>query len=509
LRRSKRQDAKFAKTRIDLLSWLGVLGVLAVQFSAHAETRPHYAGTVEATLLGAPAVLDPVYARTHADITAASLIFDSLYKIGPDGVPQPHLAEAAPVYDDKRTTAHVALRKGVKFHDGTELTAADVVASLERTRAHAKWILAPIGDIHADADGIVVALRVPTADVATLFALPQTAITKGGKQPPEPKPIGTGAYSVVNFDRKNHKLQLKAFDDHFAGRPYVDLILRWYDTPDGEARKFETGAAQLSARGVAAFAGAQPAYLAEDVESPAALLVYIGFGSQHGQITGDRAFRRALDLAIARGGLKDIGTGERVVPARLPIPVEAGGQPLDQAALLGDATAAQGQLANAATRVPALATTALPSLQLEILVEDTRPDDHEIGERVAHALDRLGIRSVVTAVPAQTLRDRLLKGQVDLWIGQLAEPVTAPSAWWGAAFAAGDDDWANTALASSAIDPAVAGKVFADRVPIVPLMFRAVRLWHRTDVRGLTFDASGRPCYADLFFFGAPQRAKP
>ena len=485
-----------------------VLALLCVSVVARAETRPRYAGTIEATLLGAPAVLDPVYARTHADITACSLVFDTLYKIDLDGVPQPHLAIAPPTYDDKHTTAHIALRKGVRFHDGTELTAADVVASLERTRAHAKWILAPIGDIHADADGIVVALRVPSADVAILFGLPQTAVTKGGKEPSDIKPIGSGAYSVVTFDRKNHKLQLKAFDDHFAGRPYADLILRWYETPDGEARKFETGAAQLSARGVAAFAGAQPAYKATDLESPAAILVYVGFGPQHSQVTGDRAFRRALDLAIARGGLKDIGSGERVVPTRLPIPAQAGGQPLDQAALLGDATAAAGQLANAATRVPALAPAALPNLQLEILVEDTRPDDHEIGERVAHALDRLGIRSVVTAVPAQTLRDRLQKGQVDLWIGQLAEPVTAPGAWWGAAFAAGDDDWANTALASSAIDPVVAAKVFADRVPIVPLMFRAIRLWHRTDVRGLDFDASGRPCYADLFFFGQPQRAK-
>lgn len=502
MRRNHRGTKVTEKRRLFLLC------VLCASVVSHAETRPRYAGTVEATLLGAPAVLDPVYARTHADITACALIFDSLYKIGPDGVPQPHLAAAAPVYDDKHTSARIALRKPVKFQDGSELTVQDVVASLERTRAHAKWILAPIADIHADGDGIVVALRVPTADVATLFALPQTAVTKGGQAPAETKPIGTGAYSVVTFDRKNRKLQLKAFDDHFAGRPYVDLILRWYDTPDGEARKFETGAAQLSARGVAAFAGAQPAYKAEDVESPAALLVYVGFGAQHAQITGDRAFRRALDLAIARGGLKDIGTGERVVPARLPIPVEAGGQPLDQAALVGDVTAAAEQLANAATRVPALAPGALPGLSLEILVEDTRPDDHEIGERVAHALDRLGIRSVVTAVPAQTLRERLQKGQVDLWIGQLAEPVTAPAAWWGAAFAAGDDDWANTALASSAIDPAVAGKVFADRVPIVPLMFRAIRLWHRTDVRGLSFDASGRPCYADLFFFGQPQRAK-
>jgi hypothetical protein len=33
-------------------------------------------------------------------------------------------------------------------------------------------------------------------------------------------------------------------------------------------------------------------------------------------------------------------------------------------------------------------------------------------------------------------------------------------------------------------------------------------VWHRTDVRGLGFDGSGRPSYADLFLFGAPVRSK-
>jgi hypothetical protein len=33
-------------------------------------------------------------------------------------------------------------------------------------------------------------------------------------------------------------------------------------------------------------------------------------------------------------------------------------------------------------------------------------------------------------------------------------------------------------------------------------------LWHRSDVRGVSFDASGRPCYADLFYFGTPVKSR-
>jgi hypothetical protein len=39
-------------------------------------------------------------------------------------------------------------------------------------------------------------------------------------------------------------------------------------------------------------------------------------------------------------------------------------------------------------------------------------------------------------------------------------------------------------------------------------MFRALQLWHRTDLRGLGFDASGRPDFAGVFVFGQPVRSR-
>lgn len=467
---------------------------------AHAETRPHYGGTVEATLLGAPVTLDPPAARSHAELTAVQLLYDTLYAIGPDGIAQPHVAVDTPVLDEKRTTARIAIRKGIRFHDGSALTAQDVVASLERARAIAGWPLAAVQTVRVDGDAVLLELRAPVPELATLLALPQLAIAKPGKAS---APVGSGPFTVEAWDRRH--LQLRAFDDHFAGRPYVDqLVLRWYDTPDGEARKFETGSAHVSARGVAAFAGGQSTYKADDVEGPAALLVFVGFGKAHADALRDPAFRRAVDHVITRSGLASIGSGERVVPTRSPVPVEAGGTMLDAADRAGDLGVAQLELADAAKRIPNVG-----KLHLEILVEDTRPDDREVAERVVLALGKLGIVASLQAVPAAVLRDRVAKGECDLWIGQLAEPVTAQPAWWAAAFAAGGDDWALPQLQQGALDPAAAAKAFADRVPMIPLMFRAVRLWHRTDLHGVTFDASGRPCYADVFVFGTPTKAKP
>jgi len=440
---------------------------------AHAETRPHYGGTVEAALSGAPVALDPIAAQAHADVTVVGLVFDTLYTIGPDGAAAPHLALALPVLDPVRAIAHIAVRRGVVFHDATPLTAGDVAASLERVRATAGWVLACATAIRTSGDGIDLVLRAPAADLATLLALPQTAITKHGQPPAPRRPIGTGPFAVDTFDPASKKLVLKAFDDHFAGRPYLDrLELGWFDTPDGEARRFELGDAQLSARGVGAFAGARPKYPAAAVESPAALLLFVGFGKRHLAITGDRSFRSALDLAIDRGALAMITTGEHTLPTRLPLPIEAGAAMLDAAGRAGDADQARAALGPAARAIAAPGGG-----KLAIIIDETRPDDREIALRVSRGLDKLGIGFTIEAVAADKLRERAARGDCDLWVGQLAAPIGVAVAWWGAAFAA--------------------------RLPIVPLMFRSQVVWHRTEVHGLGFDASSRPGLADLYWFKA------
>lgn len=483
--------------------------VLAVAGDARGEGRPPYGGSIEATLLGAPATLDPLAAKSHAEVTVSSLVFDTLYRPGTiGGAPQPHLAAAAPVLDEKQTTVHIAIRRGIRMHDGSELTAQDVAASLERARTQARWLFAPVLGVKADGDAVVLSLRVPVADLTALLALPQLAITKAGRAPGD-SPIGSGPYTADRIDRARHRLVLRAFDGHFAGRPYIDqLLLTWYDTPDGEARRFQTGKSHISARGASAFTGGQPTFRSDDVEGPPALLVFVGFGRAHAEVTADRGFRHALDLALSRGGLRTISSGERVVPTRSPLPVEAGGAALDAGDRAAQLPAARAQLAAAGRRVGALAPGRLGKLRLEILVEDTRPDDRQIAERVVLALDKLGIPAVITAVSAPVLRDRVAKGQCDLWIGQHAMPITAPLVWWSAAFASGGDDWSANALSAGTFSAAAAAKEFATRVPIVPLMFRSVRMWHPTNLRGIAFDAAGRPSYENLFLFGAPTRSR-
>jgi ABC-type transport system substrate-binding protein len=499
-------------------AWPAVLGPCALAFSlalalapagARAESRPKYGSQIEATLLGAPVALDPQAAQTHAEQTVVDLVFDTLYRASPSGGAAPHLAAAPLQLDAARTTATIAIRPHVRFHDGAPLTAADVAASLERLRTGAgSWILPGVTAIRVlTGDTLELALRAPVPDLELLLSLPQTAVTKAGK-PPQVY-VGSGPFRVEVLEPAKKLLQLRAFDEHFAGRPYLEqLELRWYDTPDGEARRFESGAAQVSARGPGALATSVPLYRERVVDGPAALLLYVGFGAAHPELGRSVELRRAIDLALARDPLKSVTSGERVAPAREPVPAEAGGAAPTAAARSGDQAAARAALDAAARTVRSLGPAARGQLELEILIEDTRPDDRELANYVVYALHGLGLRSKITALPGKTFRARTSLGQADLWIGQVAMPIASAPLWWAAAFAAGGDTASATAAAGGALDAAAARQQFDRKLPILPLLFRAVRLWHRTDVRGLKLDASGRPSFADVFMHGQPVRSK-
>ena len=82
-----------------------------------------------------PPNLDPTAGAAAAiDEVVYANIFEGLTRFGPDGSINPGLASSWEVSDDGRVyTFH--LRPGVKFHDGTDMNADDVVFSLNRARA--------------------------------------------------------------------------------------------------------------------------------------------------------------------------------------------------------------------------------------------------------------------------------------------------------------------------------------------------------------------------------------
>ncbi|HTE52074.1 MAG TPA: ABC transporter substrate-binding protein [Kofleriaceae bacterium] len=478
---------------------IAALAATAIAAPARAETRPRYGRALVGTLLGRPTTFDPVEARSHAEAQLVLLVYDSLYELTDDGELVPHLALGRPTVSADGLEARVRLRRGVLFQDGSALGPADVVASLERLRrSRAGWLLAPVASIAAVGDEIVLRLGRPAPELIELLAAPAAAITPGGRAPRR-LPVGSGPFAMRRAPRATG-LTLDAWDQHFAGRPYADrLELGWFTGQTEEAQAYEIGRLNLSFRGSVAFTGHQPKYPTEVSSGPAAILAYIGFGRAHGRAFDNRDLRQALSLALGRDSLRHIGSGERILPTIYPVAIDLGGREPRREDLLARTDAARAAL-NRATRSVAALSGRRPTLDL--LVDRTRPDDREIGERVVGALFQLGLSARIVEVDAAVLVARAARGECDLYIGQLAPPGPAQASQMAAAFAAGGDGWAAAQLASGPLDVEAALAAFGERLPVVPLFHRAIRVHHRVDVRQVWFDATGRLLYASMHLFG-------
>ena len=96
---------------------------LAVAALGCGQTRPE-GNAIVVAMANAPVNLDPRVAADEASQKAHQLLYDTLVRIDDDLRIVPQLAEV----DQPNATTYVAhLRKGVLFHDGSELTADDVV----------------------------------------------------------------------------------------------------------------------------------------------------------------------------------------------------------------------------------------------------------------------------------------------------------------------------------------------------------------------------------------------
>ncbi len=78
--------------------------------------------------------LDPHEASDTYSIEVISMIYEQLIGVGKDGKYRPELAENWEIADDTQYVFH--LKKGVHFHNGREMTAEDVVFSLNRATQH-------------------------------------------------------------------------------------------------------------------------------------------------------------------------------------------------------------------------------------------------------------------------------------------------------------------------------------------------------------------------------------
>lgn len=238
------------------------------------------------------------------------LMFDGLMQADFNGQPKSHLATS---WENDGSRWIFTLREGVVFHDGTVMTADDVVASFTRMidptleGSFGSGRLAPFLESVEKIDDLTVAfnsigvdpllpLRVSYNQAAVM---PQAFLESADADTLRTNPIGAGPYKVVEYTPE--MIALEVHSEYWGGRPAADeVILRLIPENATRVGALQSGEIDL----ITNLPIDQVAVLEGDedfVVSSTPLFNYMSvlFNTVQGP-TADVRIRQALSLAIDR-----------------------------------------------------------------------------------------------------------------------------------------------------------------------------------------------------------------
>ena len=296
-----------------------------------AGERPDFTIAVAAL----PATLEPARELSNVGTRITYSIFDTLIRRdflgsedGGGSELKPHLATA---WERKSPTELVVtLRQGVKFHNGDELTSADVAYTFRNGRLWGEKPQIPGGmpyfGILAGCEAIdryTVRFTTKVADVLLeqrlaswcAWVVNKRAYEEMGFEAYSKAPVATGPYKVVSH-ATNDATVLAAFDDYFMGKPTAKRVI-FRNVPELAARvaglvsgEFDL-ITNIPPDQVAVVGG----YDDIDVRSVVLANVHVLVYDNHDPVLADKRIRQALNAAIDRQKLVDtLWLGKAKVP---------------------------------------------------------------------------------------------------------------------------------------------------------------------------------------------------
>jgi len=191
-----------------------------------------------------PDTFNPLLAHTKGLSGFLGIMFEGLFELGEDQSPVPVLAHSWEVQEEGRVW-HIKLREGVKFHDGHELTAEDVIFTFKALQEgilgspYERGLVAhpDIETMVADENdtfAVYVHLFEPIHNMRELLTFPilplhvyqSSAFMLENKGNFNFLPVGTGPFEAdsARFDVLSH-LRLVRNQDWWGGETYLDSVL--------------------------------------------------------------------------------------------------------------------------------------------------------------------------------------------------------------------------------------------------------------------------------------------
>jgi peptide/nickel transport system substrate-binding protein len=200
-------------------AWLALSSLAATFHPLPAATRPRYGGTLTLQLAVSFPLLDPSDALPDPVVECkrdaiARLAFENLVSISSSGDIEPQLATA---WTANRKRWRFTLRPKALFHDGTPVNAASVIPSLQAAlkKRYADVAVGGAGQI------LTVQSENNLDNLVAELSLARNAIFRRSGNG---EFIGTGPFRLEKWE-PGRRAVFTAFEDHWAGRPYVDTVV--------------------------------------------------------------------------------------------------------------------------------------------------------------------------------------------------------------------------------------------------------------------------------------------
>ena len=259
--------------------------------------------------------LDPITCGEGIQQDVSSLLYEPLFRLDESFEPVPVLCEAYTVSEDKLVYTFT-IRDGVLFSDGSELTAADVAATLRRAMESERYAyrLRKVAEIKYSNRNrtVTVTLQTPSSAFACLLDIP---VVKNGTEKLM-IPVGTGPYLFVTA---SDGPQLIVNADWWQGKslPVDKILLVHAKDEDTAIHLFASDRVELlTLDPTGGHSAVNGRYV--ETERPTAQMHFIGFNTT-GTVFDDPAVRIAFSEGIQRDVLVDAFLSDHAVAAWLPI----------------------------------------------------------------------------------------------------------------------------------------------------------------------------------------------
>lgn len=465
----------------------------SVQPSPAGSAQPKTGGTLRIGIATDVLTLDLPNFQSAQDLQVGDQIFDTLVGYDKDMKIQARLAESWTQVDE--TTYRFVLRRGVKFHDGTPLTAAAVKAHFDRAKTGQRQssYYAALDSVTTDGDLTVtfklkapfasfiqnLALQVGAIQSPASLALPAAELAR--------KPVGTGPFKLSEWV-PTVRVVLERNPDYWGAKPKLDKIaFTFVQDESTRMSALESGDQDVIANAAPQRAAAlKSSSTLQLVTGPYSQSFFLGFTATH-PILKDVRVRQAIAMTIDNKPLVDAVTEgiTRVSTGFIPpelIPTKA--VPLKR-----DAARAKQLLADAG----------YPSgFKIELWTPNGRYlRDKEIVEAIQSQLKPLGVDAQIKLLEYAAFVAGLGKQEAGLFVLGWAH-TASPDSMLRAVFRSNSPiNWSaykNPAV-DQLLDQAVAQSSFEKAIPF----------WQQAD-QALLDDAAGVPIYWSVLLYASSRK---